>query len=103
MFQNDSEHIIQSSNHPVKNSFRKTSATLRKITDLRNFSHKYYASKTVTELRNTPYGAAYDHYGGYAGITQVLRRLHRCYRGVTQGYAGVTQVLRSFFLHYGDP
>ena len=43
----------------------RTSATLRKITDLRNFLHQYHAPlrtsvtllKFVTELRNTPYGA----------------------------------------------
>ena len=43
----------------------RTSATLRKITDLRNFLHQYYAPlrtsltllKFVTELRNTPCAA----------------------------------------------
>ena len=47
-------------------AYNRTSATLRKITDLRIFLHQYYALlrtsvtllKFVTELRNTPYGAA---------------------------------------------
>jgi len=50
--------------------------------DLRNFSHQYYAPlrtsvtllKFVTELINTPYGAAYDHYllrAYYAPVTHL--------------------------------
>ena len=46
------------------------------------------------DLRNTPYGAAYDHYGGYAGITEVTQVLRMCYAGVTHMLRMVTQVLR---------
>ena len=132
----------------------RTSATLRKITDLRNFLHQYYAPLRTSVTPYAAYGVSFFDTHPYApllvlrtyyapithllrtyyhitnqlracyapithcmcyagvtkGVTQVLRRLRRCYAGVTEVtqvlrkcYAGVTevtQVLRSFISCY---
>ena len=102
----------------------RTSATLRKITDLRNFLHQYYAPLRTSVTPYAAYGVSFfdtHPYAPllvlrtyYAPITHLLRTYYHitnqlracyapithcmCYAGVTKG---VTQVLRRLRSCYG--
>ena len=106
----------------------RTSATLRKITDLRNFLHQYYAPLRTSVTPYAAYGVSFFDTHPYAPllvlrtyyapithllpyyepVTRLLRAyyalhvLRRCYEGCYAGVTEVTQLLRRLRRCYGS-
>ena len=88
--------MISAKEGPVQRSVRLRTCAIFDINITRHYGAPYHFLKAVTELHNTPYRAAYDHYMSRTYYTPITHLLRTCYASITY-YVPITHPLRTCY------